>query len=111
MVVSSMYKRMASDTYEFVVLEVTNDLLRKGLSTLFEGLNLIGAGLLELRLDRLHVVLKVGEVGLLVELGRLETERVDDVVDGDGTLLEGLLTLLRRRVGTCGLWLAYYMGS
>lgn len=44
--------------------------------------------------------LKVGEVGLLVERGRLETERVDDVVDLSSTVVEGLLGLLGGSVGT-----------
>lgn len=44
--------------------------------------------------------LKVGKEGLLVELGALETERVDNVVDLDGTVLELLLGLLGGGVGT-----------
>jgi len=40
---------------------------------------------------------------LLVEGGRLETERVDNVVDLLGTRLEGLLNLLSRGVGTCAM--------
>ena len=44
--------------------------------------------------------LEVGKVGLLVELGRLETERVDDIVDGNGTVLNTLVLLLGGGVGT-----------
>ena len=44
--------------------------------------------------------LEVGEVGLLVELSRLKTEGVDDVVYGNHALLELLTTLLSGRVGT-----------
>ena len=42
------------------------------------------------------------EVGLLVELGGLEAERVDEVVDGLGTLLEIISALLGGRVSACG---------
>lgn len=91
---------------EIVVLEVTDDLLGVTSSTLLElGDLLIGSSVgLHGLLDLLHVSLKVGEVRLLVELGRLETERVDDVVDLDGTLLKSLLSLLGGSVGT-GVWL------
>ena len=44
--------------------------------------------------------LEVGKVRLLVEASRLETEGVDDVVDGNHALLELLTTLLSGRVGT-----------
>lgn len=44
--------------------------------------------------------LEVGEVALLVELGALETEGVDNVVDLDGSILELLLLLLSGGVGT-----------
>lgn len=42
----------------------------------------------------------MAEVGLLVELGRLETEGVHDVVDLDGTILKTLLGFLSRGVGS-----------
>lgn len=45
-------------TYEFVVLEVGDDLLCEGLGTLLESLNTLGLRLLELRLDGLHVALE-----------------------------------------------------
>jgi hypothetical protein len=87
---------------ELEVLEVGEEsLLDPGLGVL---LKLSNGGLitllLELGLDGLHVALKVGEVGLLVERGALKTERVDDVVDLDGTILELLLGLLGGSVGT-----------
>jgi hypothetical protein len=44
--------------------------------------------------------LEMAEVGLLVELGRLETEGVHDVVDLDGTILETLIGFLSRGVGS-----------
>jgi hypothetical protein len=44
--------------------------------------------------------LEVGKVGLLVELGALVAERVDDVVDLDGLVLDTLVGLLSRSVGT-----------
>ena len=88
---------------ELVVLEVGNDLLREVLRALLERLDLgrVRALLLEVALDRLHVALEVGEVGLLVERRRLEAERVDDVVDLLGAVLDGLLLLLGGRVGAC----------
>ena len=87
---------------ELVVLEVGDDLLREVLRALLERLDLgrVRALLLEVALDRLHVALEVGEVGLLVERRRLEAERVDDVVDGDHAVLNGILSFLRGRVGT-----------
>ena len=45
------------------------------------------------------LTLEVSKVGLLVEAGALETERVDDVVDLDDLILEGLLSLLGGGVG------------
>jgi hypothetical protein len=119
---------LASEKLE--VLEVREKLLLdKGLSTLLEGGDGVGIGvlLLKLGLDRLHVALgamlamsflvcclllntagkgeeartlEVGEVGLLVERGGLETERVDDVVDLGRSVIEGLLGLLGGSVGT-----------
>lgn len=44
--------------------------------------------------------LEVGQVALLVELGGLETERVDDVVDLDLGVLNTLISLLGGSVGT-----------
>ena len=45
------------------------------------------------------LTLEVSKVGLLVEAGARETERVDDVVDLDDLILEGLLSLLCGGVG------------
>lgn len=42
----------------------------------------------------------MGKIRLLVELGGLKTERVDDVVDLLGTILNALLGLLGGSVGT-----------
>ena len=47
--------------------------------------------------------LEVGEVGLLVELSRLKTEGVDDIVDCDSTVLDRLLSLLSGWVSTWGM--------
>jgi hypothetical protein len=44
--------------------------------------------------------LKVGQVALLVELGGLETEGSNDVVDLDDLVIGTLLSLLGRGVGT-----------
>jgi hypothetical protein len=43
--------------------------------------------------------LEICEVRLLVELGALEAERVDDVVDLDGLVLDTLVSLLGGSVG------------
>jgi hypothetical protein len=71
--------RLSSE--ELIVLEVCNDLLGVGGSSLFESgdLGLGGVALLEGLLDLLHVLLEVGEVGLLVEGGFVEAEGVDHV--------------------------------
>lgn len=50
-------------------------------------------------LDSRHT-LEVDQETLLVELGLLETERVDNVVDLDLGVLESLLSLLSGSVGT-----------
>ena len=44
--------------------------------------------------------LEIGKIRLLVELGALETERVDNVVDLDGSILEALILLLGGRVAS-----------
>jgi hypothetical protein len=54
---------------EFVVLEVTDNLLGKLLSTLLESSDSVGVAGLELSLDGLHVTLEVGKVGLEVSCG------------------------------------------
>ena len=59
-----------------------------------------GGGRMGLYRGETEHTLKVDEVTLLVELGALEAERVDDVVDLDGLVLKGLLTLLGGGVGT-----------
>lgn len=89
------------------VLEVGQELLLDVfLGTLLKGSNLLlrSALLLELGLDGLHVALEVDEVALLVERSGLETEGVDNVVDLDVGVLEGLLGLFSGGVGTsvCG---------
>jgi hypothetical protein len=43
--------------------------------------------------------LEMGEIRFLIELCRLKTERVDNVVDLDGAILNTLLDLLSRSVG------------
>lgn len=48
----------------------------------------------------LNLTLEIRQVGGLVEAGRLETEGVDDVVDLLGGVLETLVSLLGRGVGT-----------
>lgn len=104
-------------THEFIVLEISNNLLRKVGRALLECCYTVRLGLLQLRFDRLHVTLyprsilhklsngnvaylEIGQEALLVEPGRLKTERVDDVVDGDHAVLNGILSFLRGRVGT-----------
>lgn len=47
-----------------------------------------------------RLTLEVGEIALLVELGGLKTERVDDVVDLDLGVLKTLLSLLGGSIGT-----------
>lgn len=109
---------LVKSTYEFKVLKAADNLLCECLGTLLKLLNLIRVVLLELGLDGLHVTLydahenlarkssawgahlEVGQVGLLVEASRLETERVDDVVDSGGTFFDRLLGILRGRVST-----------
>ena len=47
------------------------------------------------------VNLKIRKIRFLVECSLLETERVDDVVDGLCTFFHRLLLLFGRRIGTC----------
>ena len=108
---------MDEGTYEFVILEVGNNFLSVSSGTRLEGIDTVRLGLLQLRFDRLHVTLyprlilhklsggdvaylEIGQEALLVEPGRLKTERVDDVVDSDHAVLNGILSFLRGRVGT-----------
>jgi hypothetical protein len=49
---------MKRNTYELVVLEVCNDLLRKSLSAFLKSLNVAGARLSQPLLDLLHVLLE-----------------------------------------------------
>ena len=51
----------------------------------------------------------MGEVGLLVELGGLETEGVDNIVDLDSSILHLLFGLLSGSVGT-GVYLIVLAG-
>lgn len=85
-----------------VVLEVSNNLLCVCSSTLLESRNsrIVGAVGLHGLLDLLHVGLQVAEVCLLVELCVGEAERVDDVKDGNGTILGILSSLLGGSVRT-----------
>jgi hypothetical protein len=46
------------------------------------------------------LTLEIGQVPLLIERRRLETERVHNVVDLDGLVLDALLGLLGGGVGT-----------
>lgn len=99
---------------ELEVLEVGQELLLDvGLGTLLElgDLLRVGALLLELGLDGLHVALEVGQVALLVEAGGLETEGVDDVVDQGDVVIQSLVGLLGGSVGTdvwdCVRWLSW----
>lgn len=47
------------------------------------------------------ITLKVGEVGLLVERGLVQAERVNDIDDGLGLVIGTLITtILSRGVGT-----------
>ena len=92
---------MDEGTYEFVILEVGNNFLSVGSGTRLEGIDTVRLGLLQFGLDGLHVALEVSEEALFVELGGLETERVDDVVDLGSTVLNSLLRFLGGRVSTC----------
>ena len=103
---------------ELVVLEVINDLLRKGLGAALELLDLLfgRALLLERLFDLLHVccahrsvilsfalfparTLEVAEIALLVEAGLLQAEAVGDVEDGLRGIVKRLLAFFGRRVG------------
>lgn len=84
-----------------IYLEVGNDLLDKSGSLLLKFGNTVRVGFLELSLDGLHVTLDIGHVGLLVEGGLGQTERVDDVVNSLGVGLNTFVTtILSRGVGT-----------
>ena len=88
---------------ELPVLEGTDNLLGESLGTSLELLDLIIGSTLGLHvlLDLLHVLLEVTEVGLLVEGGLVEAERVDNVDDGGGGILSTLVTtILSGGVGT-----------
>lgn len=76
---------------ELVILEAANDLLDVGSGTLLEGRKLVRVVLLEVLLDRLHIALDVGEVGLLVERGLLKTSVVNNVVDLEGLSIVSLV--------------------
>lgn len=88
---------------ELEVLEVGNDLLGETGSAGLESLDLVVRGTVGLHglLDLLHVLLEVAEVGLLVERGLVEAERVDNVDDGGGLVVGTLVTtVLSGGVGT-----------
>lgn len=55
------------------------------------------------RMPSFHT-LEISKVALLVERGALEAERVDNVVDLDGSVIKGLVGLLSGSVGAsvCG---------
>lgn len=97
----NQYSKTEGKTYEFVVLEVGDDFLSVSSGSALEGINTIGLGLLQLGLNGLHVALEVSEEALFVELGGLETERVDNVVDLGSTVLNSILLVLGGRVSTC----------
>lgn len=85
---------------ELPVVEGTNNLLDVLLSTLLKDLNLVWVGLLQLSLDGLHVTLDVSQKGLLVKGCLLQTEGVDNVVDGLLGGVQFLVTTFSRWVGT-----------
>lgn len=100
---------------ELVVLEVGDDLLGESLSTLLKRLDLVRVVLLEVCLDLLHVAcaksvvlevawvglctLEVSEVALLIKVGLVQAERVDNIDDGGLRILGTLLSLLGGRIG------------
>jgi hypothetical protein len=88
---------------ELPVLERADNLLGEGLGTSLELLDLLVRGVvgLHLLLDGLHVMLEGSKVGLLVEGGLVEAERVNNVDDGGGVILGTLVTtILSGGVGT-----------
>jgi len=50
--------------------------------------------------DKFLGYLEISEVGLFIEGSRLETERVDDVIDLGRALLKSFILILGRWVGT-----------
>ena len=83
------------------IFEVGNNFLGICLSSLFEGFDTFRLRLLEFSLDCFHVALEIGQIGLLVECGGLESEGVDDIVNLNSTLFNALLLILSRGVSTC----------
>jgi len=91
---------------ELVILEASNNLLSVGTSALLESVNLglRGVLLLQGRLDLLHVLLEMCEVGLLVERGLVQAEGVDDVDDLLGRVLDTLLGFFGRGIAAGVYW-------
>jgi hypothetical protein len=81
---------------ELPVLEGADNLLGEGLSTSLELLDLLVGGVvgLHLLLDGLHVVLEGSKVGLLVEGGLVEAERVNNVDNSGGVVLGTVVTTI-----------------
>lgn len=52
-----------------------------------------------MRFGKRGITLEMAKIRLLVELGGLKTERVDNVVDLDSSILNALLSLLSGSVG------------
>lgn len=76
---------------ELVVIEVGHDLLRVRHSVFLEYRETLWIGRSKVVLDIPKIVFEMDEVRLLVECGRLEVERVNNIVDLRGTLLESLV--------------------
>ena len=81
------------------ILKRGNDLLGIVLSTLFKGLDTVGVRGSEVGLDFLHVGFQVGQVGLLVKGGGLETHRVDDIIDGLDAIFDAFVGFFGRGIG------------
>jgi hypothetical protein len=91
----------ALTSVEFVVLEVTEDLLDKNGSVLLKDGDTLRVGFIQLDLKSLHVTLDVGHVRLLIESGFDKTRGVDNVVDGlRSGISTFIITTLSRRVGS-----------
>jgi hypothetical protein len=98
---------------ELEILESGKNLFGVSRGSLFKGIDPLRVCLLEFSLDGLHVALEMSHVALLVVWGGgLEPEGMDNIVDFDVSLLEGLLLFLSRGVSTCrNQWLIQKRGS
>ena len=83
------------------ILEVGDNFLGVGRSSLFEGFDTFRLRLREFSLDCFHVALEISQIGLLVECGGLKSEGVDDVVNLSGCIVNSLFLLLSRGVSAC----------